>query len=93
MLLHTQYVLKTCWIVPQSGVNNFHYPNDSEKFGLLNGMALAVIMHLQLSYNVCIKKLSAKFIFFSAGLSAYLLFALYDSELTAGRNSWSKEFQ
>ena len=69
---------------PQSGVNNFHFPSDSERFGLLNGMALSVILFMQLSYNVCIRSASAKFIFLPGCLFAYLLFTYYTSELTAG---------
>ena len=68
----------------QSGVNNFHYPSDSERFGLLNGMALSVILLMQLSYDVCIKSASAKLVFLPGCLFAYLLFTYYTSELTAG---------
>ena len=47
-------------------------------------MALSVILFMQLSYNVCIRSASAKFIFLPGCLFAYLLFTYYTSELTAG---------
>ena len=71
-------------IVSQSGANNFHHPSDSERFGLLNGISLSVILLMQLSYNVCVKSVSAKFIFLPGCLFSYLLFTYYTSELTAG---------
>ena len=75
----------------QSGVNNFHHPTDSERFGLLNGMALSVILLMQLSYDVCIRSASAKLVFLPGCFFAYLLFTYYTSELTAGmHNDWAQ---
>ena len=78
-------------VTQQSGVNNFHHPSDSERFGLLNGMALSVILLMQLSYDVCIRSASAKLVFLPGCFFAYLLFTYYTSELTAGRQiDWAQ---
>ena len=71
-------------VPPQYGVENFHHFSDSERFGLLNGVALSVILLMQLSYDVRIKSASAKLIFLPGCFFTYILFAFYDSELTAG---------
>ena len=71
------------YIISASEINHFHEDSDSESFGLLNSMALSVILIIQLSYNVIVKSFSARIIYLAGSILAYILFAYYESVLTA----------
>ena len=71
------------YIISTSGVNKFHEYQDSESFGLLNSMALSVILAIQLSYNVIVNSLSARIIYLTGSIIAYFLFSYYECDLTA----------
>ena len=74
-------------IIQQSHINDFHQPYDSENFGLFNSLALPVVLLMQLNYDVILKTVSAKVIFFAASLGSYLIFEYYTSDLTARMTS------
>ena len=71
------------YIINTSGVNKFHEYSDSESFGLLNSIALSVILAIQLSYNVIVNSTSARIIYLVGSIMAYLLFSYYECDLTA----------
>ena len=71
------------YIISTSGINKFHDDSDSESFGLLNSLALSVILAIQLSCNVVVKSTSARIIYLAGCIMAYLLFSYYESVLTA----------
>ena len=71
------------YIISSTGANKFHDSSDSESFGILNSMALSVILAIQLSYNVIVNSPSARIIYLTGSLMAYILFSYYESDLTA----------
>jgi ABC-type amino acid transport substrate-binding protein len=75
------------FLINVSGVNSFHKSVDSEEFGIDNSLALSIIMLFQLSYDVVVEKMSAKVLYFFAGITTYILFAYYTSDLTARMTS------
>ena len=71
------------YIISTSGVNKFHENSDSESFGLLNSMALSVILAMQLSYDVIVNSTSERIIYLAGSIMAYILFSYYECDLTA----------
>ena len=71
------------YIISATDINHFHEDSDSEPFGLLNSIALSVILAIQLSYNVVLKSTSARIIYLSGSIMAYVLFSNYEAGLTA----------
>ena len=71
------------YIISISEINHFHEDTDSESFGLLNSMALSVILAIQLSYNAVVKSISARIMYLSGSFMAYVLFSYYEAVLTA----------
>ena len=71
------------YIISSSRTNHFHNDWDPESFGLLNSVALSVILAMQLSYNVIVTSTSARIIYLSGSIMAYILFSYYESDLTA----------
>ena len=74
-------------IIQWTDVNDFHKPYDSEKFGLFNSLALPIILLMQLNYDVTLKAVSARGVFFVASLGLHIMFAYYTSDLTARMTS------
>ena len=70
-------------IISSSGINKFHRQTDTESFGLLNSMALSVILAIQLSYDVIVSSTSARIMYLAGSIMAYLLFSYYECDLTA----------
>ena len=71
------------YIISLTEINHFHEDNDSELFGLLNSIALSVILAIQLSYNAVMKSTSSRIIYFSGSIMSYVLFSYYEAVLTA----------
>jgi hypothetical protein len=74
-------------VINGSGENVLHSSSDPESFSFLNGVALSILMLMQLDYGVVIRTLSAKILFLLSGLSTYLIFTYYTSDLTARMTS------
>ncbi len=56
-------------------------------FGYLNGMAVAFLHILQLSYEIRLTTKSARILFFSSSMTAYMFFVYFTSDLTAKMTS------
>jgi hypothetical protein len=83
-------MMATClgfFVINKTGVNRFHKSYESEKFGIENSLALSILMLWQLSYDVVIDKISAKVLFFIAGMTTHVVYAYYTSDLTARMTS------
>ena len=74
-------------IIQISHMNDFHKLQDSENFGITNSLALTAIILMQWSYDVTVKTISAKLIFFSASLGLYVIFVIYSADMTARMTS------
>jgi ABC-type amino acid transport substrate-binding protein len=74
-------------IINNSGENLLHRSDDPEAFSLFNSVALSMLLLMQLDYGVVIRSLSAKILFLISGLSTYLIFTYYTSDLTARMTS------
>jgi ABC-type amino acid transport substrate-binding protein len=84
----TGIIMATCLgFFVLSGVNYFHKSDDSEEFSIENSVALSILMLYQLSYDVVIKQMSARVLFFVASIMTYFIFAYYTSDLTARMTS------
>ena len=71
------------YMISTSKINHFHDASDPESFGFLNSLALSVNIAMQLSYDVIVKSTSARIIYLTGGIMAYILFTYYGSNLTA----------
>ena len=79
------------YIVNDSGVNRFHSMSDSEAFGPLQSVGFTAMMLMQLSYNVSIRSTSAKILFMSCSIFAYIIFTFFACDLIAGMTTGPKE--
>ena len=66
-----------------SGINTLHEINDSEEFTFTNGLAIAGLLLMQLSYPIKTVRISAKILLLASGTSMYLLFMMYSANLTS----------
>jgi hypothetical protein len=64
-----------------------HHEKDSEKFGILNGVSLVMLMIMQIGYKVSIKTFSAKFLLLTTCATTWIIFTYYTSDLTARMTS------
>ena len=60
-----------------------HEINDSEEFTFLNGLGIAGLLMMQLSYPIKTVRTSAKILLLASGTSMYLLFVMYTANLTS----------
>ena len=77
------FITQICFtLINASGINNLHSNDDSEKFTFFNGVGVAMILMMQLSYELQTKKISAKILLFISGMSMYMLLMMYTADLT-----------
>jgi hypothetical protein len=74
-------------VIDYSGVNSFHIAVDSEKFTILNSLSLTALLLVQLGYNVITANMSSRILFFITGISTYVIYNFYTSDLTARMTS------
>ena len=79
------------YIVNESGIDKFHSASDSEPFGPLQSVGLTAMTLMQLSYNISIKSTSARVLFISCTIFAYIMFTFFACDLIAGMTTGSKE--
>ena len=92
MIALTALILATAfYIVSESGVNSFHFSSDPEKFGLLQSIGMTMMILMQLTYNGSIKSASAKVLFFSSSIFAYLIFTFFACDLISGMTAGTKD--
>jgi hypothetical protein len=64
-----------------------HHEKDSEKFGILNGISLVMLMIMQIGYKVSIENFSAKSLLLTTCATTWIIFTYYTSDLTARMTS------
>jgi hypothetical protein len=70
-----------------SGSNNIHSSRNRESFGILNSLALLMMLLMQLDYGAVIRSLSAKILLCFSALMTYLIFSHFTCDLTARMTS------
>lgn len=65
------------------GLDTLHREEDSEKFNGLNGIALVLLIMIQIGYDVTIKSHSGMMLLIVTAAGTWLIFTYYTSELTA----------
>ena len=80
-------------IIHASGINSLRETNKSSgRVDIFNAMGLSALgSTVQLPYEVCVRHLPSKILFFFAGIGTYVLFAHYSANLTAQMTSGPKQ--
>jgi hypothetical protein len=61
------------FIIDRSGINHFH--KTKESFSILNGLAIAGLLFMQLSYTVVSNSFSSKILLLATALATYILYS------------------
>jgi hypothetical protein len=70
-----------------------HHEKDSEKFGILNGISLVMLIIMQIGYTVLIENFSAKILLLATCATTWIIFTYYTSDLTARMTSGPADIQ
>ena len=71
------------FFITQSGIDNPHREPDSEHFGFTNSIGLAMMLLMQLSYQISTKAMSTRVIFYTASISLFVIYSYFACDLTA----------
>ena len=72
-------------------INHFHDKSDSEPFGFLNALSLALQLLIQRDYPITKKSISTRLLFITFCFTSFLLFSFYTADLTSLMTSGSPE--
>ena len=75
------------YVMNALGLSRFHGTNDPEDFTIVNGIGLSMLFLMQLSYDMNRSTISSRILLLMCGISFYLIFAYYTSDLTAQMTS------
>ena len=70
-------------VINASGLSKLHGSHDSEEFNVMNGIGLSMLLLMQLQYGIYHSTLSSRIVVLFCGISFYLIYAYYVSDLTA----------
>ena len=75
------------YVINASGLSKLHGTRDSENFNILNGIGLSMLFLMQLHYDIHHSTLSSRIVILMCGITFYLIYAYYVSDLTATMTS------
>ena len=81
-------------VIHASGINSLQDGNESseEDVNIFNAMGLSALgSTMQLPYDVCVRCLPSRIVFFFAGIGTFVLFAHYTADLTAQMTSGPRQ--
>ena len=73
----------TFFFISQSGIDSLHSQPDSEHFGFINSIGIAMMFLMQLTYRISAKAMSTRVIFYTASIFMFLIYSHFECDLTA----------
>jgi hypothetical protein len=69
--------------IDKSGINRFHPAKEFESFSILNGLAVAALLFMQLSYTVVSNSFSSRILLLATAIATYILYSFFISDLVS----------